>query len=287
MEDGGGGEHETWEPLWSAQCSPATSSAGSPLRDELDDDTVFVAVPEEVGDGRSILLWALHNLVEEGSKVVVVHVHSPALAMAQIRDHNSMKPEEIKKYRDLKRAKAEKNLDAYLLIAKYTREDLEVDSAKVIIERDSVVKGLEELIALHNITKLVMGAAADQHFSNWSQNCSEMNAPKSKTTLKLMETAAASCKIWFTCKGNLIRIREVNEKLPAIPPSPGKSNAPVSPAHNISSQMGSMALTELEYEVSNSKGYTSSSLVATEMTNWDYLFGGDCPKYIWNDKMPL
>jgi len=31
----------------------------------------------------------------------------------------------------------------------------------------------------------------------------------------------------------------------------------------------------LEYEVSSSKGYTSSSLVATEMTDWDYLFGGD------------
>jgi len=34
-----------------------------------------------------------------------------------------------------------------------------------------------------------------------------------------------------------------------------------------------MELTELEYEVSSSKGYTSSSLVATEMTDWDYLFG--------------
>jgi len=44
--------------------------------------------------------------------------------------------------------------------------------------------------------------------------------------------------------------------------------------------MGSMALTELEYEVSSSKGYTSSSLVATEMTDWDYLFGGDYPIYI-------
>ncbi|KAJ1280324.1 hypothetical protein BS78_04G223200 [Paspalum vaginatum] len=273
--EGGGGEHETWEPLWSARCSPATSSAGS-LRDELDEDelsaaadadTVFVAVPEEVGDGRSTLLWALHNLVDDGSKVVMVHVHSPARAIAQIRDHTSMKPEEIKKYRELKREKAENNLDAYLLIAKYTREDLEVDSAKVIIERDSVAKGLEELIALHNITKLVMGAAADQHFSK------EMNAPKSKTALKLMETAAASCKIWFTCKGNLICTREVKESLPAIPPSPEKSNAPVSPAHSISSQMGSMALTELEYEVSNSNGYISSSLIATEMTDWDYLFG--------------
>ena len=82
------GEHETWEPLWSARCSPATSSAGS-LQDELDERSpaaghrVFVAVPEEVSDGRNTLLWALHNLVKDGSEVVIVHVHSPAPAIAQ------------------------------------------------------------------------------------------------------------------------------------------------------------------------------------------------------------
>lgn len=80
--------------------------------------------------------------------------------------------------------------------------------------------------------------------------------------------------------------REATESLPAILPSPAK-NAPMAPAYSISSQMGSMAPAELEYEVSSSKGYTSSSLVATEMTDWDYLFGGDHPEYIWNDNMSL
>ncbi|CAN6279475.1 unnamed protein product [Urochloa humidicola] len=262
-----GGEQEAWEqPLWSARGSPATSSAGSVADDDAAEEKVFVAVPEEVGDGRSTLLWALHNLVRDGSKVVIVHVHSPPRAVAKTRDHNSTRPEETKEYRELKRAKAENNLDAYVLIAKYTREDIEVGCEKVIIETDNVAKGLEELITLHNITELVMGAAADQHFSK------EMNTPKSKTALKLMETAAPSCKIWFTCKGHLICTREATESLPAIPPSPAKS-APVAPAYSISSQMGSMALTKLEYEVSSSKGYTSNSLVATEMTDWDYLFG--------------
>jgi len=85
MEEGGVGEHETWEPLWSARCSPATSSAGS-LQDERSPAAghrVFVAVPEEVSDGRSTLLWALHNLVRDGSKVVIAHVHSPAAAITQ------------------------------------------------------------------------------------------------------------------------------------------------------------------------------------------------------------
>jgi hypothetical protein len=37
-----------------------------------------------------------------------------------------MKPEEIKKYIKLKREKADKNLDAFVQIAKCTREDLQV-----------------------------------------------------------------------------------------------------------------------------------------------------------------
>ncbi|XP_025801771.1 U-box domain-containing protein 33-like isoform X2 [Panicum hallii] len=127
--------------------------------------------------------------------------------------------------------------------------------------------GLVKLISLHSITKLVMGAAADQHYSR------EMNTPKSLTALKLMETAAPSCKIWFTCKGHLICTREENENLPAIPPSPEESTVPLLPAGSISNQMRSTALPELEYEVSSSKGCTSSSLVATEMTTWDYFFG--------------
>jgi hypothetical protein len=45
-----------------------------------------------------------------------------------VRDQASINPEEIKEYRKLMRAKAEKNLDAYVLIAKCTREDIEVHS---------------------------------------------------------------------------------------------------------------------------------------------------------------
>jgi hypothetical protein len=92
--EGDGREPETWEPMWSARCSPATSSAGSleDAGDELDEqqsppadaeDKVFVALPEEVSDGRSTLLWALHNLMEDGSKLVIVHVHSPAQEIAK------------------------------------------------------------------------------------------------------------------------------------------------------------------------------------------------------------
>jgi hypothetical protein len=41
-------------------------------------------------------------------------------------DHTSMRLEEINEYRRLRQAEADMNLDAYVLMAKSTREDLEV-----------------------------------------------------------------------------------------------------------------------------------------------------------------
>jgi hypothetical protein len=37
----------------------------------------------------------------------------------------------------------------------------------MVIDKDDVYKSLEEFIALHGITKLVMGAAADKHYSKY------------------------------------------------------------------------------------------------------------------------
>ena len=43
----------------------------------------------------------------------------------------------------------------------------QIDCHTVIIEMDDVAEGLNQLIALHGITRLVMGAAADQHYSKY------------------------------------------------------------------------------------------------------------------------
>ncbi|KAG8069418.1 hypothetical protein GUJ93_ZPchr0005g15006 [Zizania palustris] len=57
---------------------------------------------------------------------------------------------------------------------------------KLIIEKEDIAKGLEDIIALHGVTKLVMGALADKHYSK------KMNTPKSKTALRLMEATYSS-----------------------------------------------------------------------------------------------
>ncbi|RLN08949.1 hypothetical protein C2845_PM11G30920 [Panicum miliaceum] len=88
---------------------------------------------------------------------------------------------------------------------------------KLTTENDKVAKGLVELITLHGITDLIMGAAADERYSNallsWRFNWS-------KTACRLMMAASESCKIWFTCKGHLICTREGHRKHFAMLPSP-------------------------------------------------------------------
>ncbi|EEE57531.1 hypothetical protein OsJ_07848 [Oryza sativa Japonica Group] len=163
---------EEYDAMWSARCS-VSSSAGS-LQDAGDqwdeqslaagEDKVFVAVDEDVEHGKSTFLWALQNLSTDGANIVVAHVHSPAQTLSKVHC-TRMKPEEISEYLMLAKEEAEKNLDEYALIAKSTGKDMKTDCQKVLIDMDDVAKGLEELITLHGITRLVMGAAADQHYS--------------------------------------------------------------------------------------------------------------------------
>ncbi|XP_044951830.1 U-box domain-containing protein 33-like isoform X2 [Hordeum vulgare subsp. vulgare] len=249
------------ETFWSAQRSLSSSTTG----DEPDgqsypgaEGTVFVALADDANEGVSTLLWAMKNLAKDGSRVVIAHVRSPIRSTHRTH-HGSMRPEEVSDHRNLEWDKAGENM------AKPARRDLEIDCEEVVIEMDDVAEGLAQLIAIHGITRLVMGAAADQHYSK------EMKIPKSKTALKLMETAAPSCKIWFICDGHLICTREINENLPAISWSPVESTT-TSSVCSISSQMRSMAL---KNEEASSKGYNSGPSFESQMGDWDFLFGDD------------
>ncbi|CAL5056671.1 unnamed protein product [Urochloa decumbens] len=129
--------------------------------------------------------------------------------------HTRMDPQVVDAYRKEERARVEQKLDEYVQIC--TRHKFH--SQKVTIVHDGIAKGLEELISLHGITKLVVGAAADERYSDallsWSVNWS-------MTACKLCIFAKTSCKIWFTCKGHLICIREGNKKTSPMLPLPSK-----------------------------------------------------------------
>jgi len=44
----------------------------------------------------------------------------------------------------------------------------QVKCEKLVIENDDVAKGIAEIVSLHGVSKLIMGAAADKHFSRYA-----------------------------------------------------------------------------------------------------------------------
>ncbi|CAN1157390.1 U-box domain-containing protein 33 [Linum perenne] len=71
-----------------------------------------------------------------------------------------------------------------------------------MIEKESTVKGILEIISSHGVRNLVMGAASDK---NYSRNMTEI---KSRKAISVRLQAPVSCQICFVCKGRLIHIRE-------------------------------------------------------------------------------
>ncbi|KAL6651189.1 hypothetical protein ACP70R_010114 [Stipagrostis hirtigluma subsp. patula] len=215
------------------------------------EDKIFLAVPQELKHGKSTLLWALQNLAKHSpnSKIVIAHVHSPAqmitMGLGANVHYSTMRPQELHAYRQHEIEKMEKKLHEYIMLCRR----LKVNCDKVTIQKDNIAEGIMELIALHGITKLVVGAAADKNYSK------TMKAPTSKTALTIMEGAAPSCRIWFTCKGFLIATRETDAEVPAVSPSP----APL-PSCSISNQMSSMMIHVSENEVPSSKVSTTNDM---------------------------
>ncbi|CAM0148463.1 unnamed protein product [Urochloa decumbens] len=217
------------------------------------EDKIFVAVPEEFKHGKSTLLWVLQNLAKDRSRIVIAHVHIPAqmitMELGAIVHYSTMRPQELRAYRQHEREKMEKKLNEYVLICGRLKVNCTIEA----IQNDDIAKGIIELIALHGITKLVVGAASDKNYSK------TMKAPTSKTALKIMEGAASSCKIWFTCKGSLIFTREGNAEVPAVPSSPAATNTAQLPVFNASSQMRSMMTHKLENGASSSNACTMNN----------------------------
>uniref|UniRef100_A0A803KZA4 RING-type E3 ubiquitin transferase n=1 Tax=Chenopodium quinoa TaxID=63459 RepID=A0A803KZA4_CHEQI len=88
----------------------------------------------------------------------------------------------------------------------YVAVGKEVQAEKLHIEMDSVEQGILQLIAEHNIEKLVMGAAQDDCYQM------KMMEPVSKKAIYVQLHAPAKCHIWFICKGHLIHQRKFSSE---------------------------------------------------------------------------
>ncbi|XP_010508085.1 PREDICTED: U-box domain-containing protein 33-like isoform X1 [Camelina sativa] len=162
------------------------------------EEKIFVAVGKNVWKNTSNLLWALEN--SEGNRICILHIHqpSPTIPVLGTRFEASTADEElVRAYRGKETVKTDKILQEYLSICLKKG----VQAEKLCFAMDSIEKGILEMIQQHKIRKLVMGAAADKHYSM------KMEDLRSKKASFVCEQAPATCQIQFTCKGNLIHTR--------------------------------------------------------------------------------
>ncbi|XVF73178.1 hypothetical protein PTKIN_Ptkin12aG0180300 [Pterospermum kingtungense] len=170
-----------------------------------DDGTVYVAVGGDEERDQLILLWTLHNL--RPPKICILHVHQPPQIISSFA--LLFDPHQL---RGLEEDTMHQIMDEYLHFC----SQAEVSAISLYIQRDDVAKGIVELIGRHNIKKLVMGAAADQHFSERMWHISGK-------AQYVNENAPPSCQIWFICGERLIGTRfETGES--SNTPSPSGSS---------------------------------------------------------------
>ncbi|GMH08978.1 hypothetical protein Nepgr_010818 [Nepenthes gracilis] len=163
------------------------------------ENTVFVAVGKHVKESESTLLWAARSF--PGKKICLLHVHQPTQLLTFLDGKflfNKVKQQALKAFRELEVQKIHKLLTQYVLILNQGG----VWADKVWIEMDNIEEGIVKIISQHGIRWLVMGAAADQHYTM------EMVEPKSKKAIFVCQQAPLYCQIWFACMGRLIYKRE-------------------------------------------------------------------------------
>ncbi|CAL9245541.1 unnamed protein product [Arabidopsis halleri] len=155
-------------------------------------EKIYVAVTGRDLESKSSLVWAIQN--SGGKEFCIAHVHQPI----QISVPGEMFHEQKLRLYRKEKEKAHKNLDKYLQICR----QMQVTAEIISIEMDSVEKGILQLISQRKVTKLVMGAAAERHYSM------RMRDLQSKKAIYIHREAPATCHLWFTCNGYLICSRE-------------------------------------------------------------------------------
>ncbi|KAF6157754.1 hypothetical protein GIB67_037327 [Kingdonia uniflora] len=197
--------------------SSSPSAPPEPITEMDGEDTVHVAVAKDVKESKSVLIWALKNF--RGSKICIIHVHQLSKMMIPmsckldfiILFHHILMGGSfpaITQDKDKVQAYEQKILNAHLLVC----HQLGVRVEKLDIERNNIEEGIVELVDQHKIKRLVMGAAADKHFSR------KMTVVKSKKAIFVSKQAHTSCSVWFVCKGFLIDTRKATSDGTGISP---------------------------------------------------------------------
>ncbi|XVF33324.1 hypothetical protein REPUB_Repub17cG0158600 [Reevesia pubescens] len=173
------------------------------------EEKIYVAVGKDVEKCKSVLIWALQH--SGGKRICIIHVHQPAkmippTEMGTKFPASKLGEHEVQAYLENERQETQKILDKYLLLCLQRG----VEAEKLYIEMDSIEKGMLEVISENGIRMLVMGGAADKHYSKYKPHKKAVDL-KSKKAIYVREHAPASCHtIWFLCKGFLIYTRKIS-----------------------------------------------------------------------------
>ncbi|XP_022924425.1 U-box domain-containing protein 33-like [Cucurbita moschata] len=185
------------------EASPIMISSSREIVEEpvgaISDDIIYVAVGKDVKECLSVLRYALNS--SRGKKICLLHVHVPAQMtplMGTKFPENSLQKEEVRAYHKFEKQNLLRVMNEYIL---YCLQE-GVRAEKLCGEAKSVEVGIVDMISLHRIKKLVMGAAVDKCYSR------RMVDLKSEKAIYVRSQAPAFCHIEFICKGNLICTRD-------------------------------------------------------------------------------
>ncbi|KAJ0717506.1 putative protein kinase RLK-Pelle-RLCK-IXb family [Helianthus annuus] len=201
---------------------------------EILEDKVYVAVGKNMKESQSTLRWALHN--SGGRQICILHVHQPAEKMNILGTNfsiNELEASKVEAYHETERQDMRRLLDRYNKTCQQTGVSAELHP----IETDSIEKGIVEFILQHNVRRLVMGGAADKHYSK------KMVDLKSKKAIYVRLLAHPSCQIQFICKGNLIFTRPARLDGAGVAIS-SPSRLPNTNSSSVESSLRSRSITE-------------------------------------------
>ncbi|VAI19655.1 unnamed protein product [Triticum turgidum subsp. durum] len=128
---------------------------------------VYVAVGAG-SDSKAMVLWALHKFPRDptATSLVLLHVYpQPKLIpiMGARIPASQVQEQELTAYKKMELQTISNTLDQHLLLCAQEK----VQAEKLVVESEDVAEGLVQLITAHHITALVMGAAADKHYSKY------------------------------------------------------------------------------------------------------------------------
>ncbi|CAG7881198.1 hypothetical protein BRARA_C02319 [Brassica rapa] len=165
------------------------------MGETLYSNVTYVAVNQDFRESKLNLLWTLKTLRVKKLCLLQVHIPfslNPSSCGLDESEINAIQDSELKtsydslyKYRDI-----------------CTNEGVnEKDVGISLVSGYGVGEEIVKLINQNNIKKLVMGAAANPHYSRGM-------SITSRKAEYVSQHAPTRCKIWFICKGKLIKTRE-------------------------------------------------------------------------------